>query len=585
MPHSRLSIIALAFTIAVLTACGGGSGGSGGVSSPAMPPVMPPVTPPATPPVTPAPSGFDRPVNAAANAPLASIDSATGKLFYGAYANQGQTNTDHIIPDFSYAGYGGGGVALPSYDFLPVRETLFPQAGDDLARVQAALDRVGALPVNASGVRGVVLLTSGAYDISGTLSIPASGVILRGEGQGPAGTVLRATTTQADAIFIEATGAGGGDNPAAAADDRRVAITQSYVPVGTAKVEVASAAGYAAGDKISVRRTPNDFWLGTSGVNTAQYGWEANRYDVGYQRTVTAVDGNTITFDVPLTDTIEDQYGGGEVYRIDTSGRLSQIGIENLRVQTRPEMINANRNRAVDAIEFTEVEQSWIRDVTVRYFNHGITFNAGVHYVTAQDVAHIDPDFEVVGGNHYAFDFGSGGQNLFNRCYSEKSRHAFTSGSTPAGPNVFLDCYNKDGTNDSGPHQRWAAGTLFDNTADDLIRVQNRTTSGSGHGWAGAQQMLWNGRYDEIVLQAPPGAMNWAVGNTGTRISGSFSPSEPDGIFESAGNNVTPRSLYLQQLEDRLGAGAVNNVTKAVQRSGTIYTQLETWRGDGPANY
>lgn len=574
------AVILLSAALAV-GACGGGGGGGGSVSPINPPP--PPITPPAAP--APIPAGFDRPINAAANAPLASIDPATGKLFYARYANQGQNNADHIIPDFSHAGYGGGGVALPSYESITIAATLTPQAGDDYTRIQAALDAAALLTPDARGIRGAVLLRAGTYDVSGELKIPASGVVLRGEGQGPSGTVLRATTTDNNALFITATGVGTSDNPPLASDDRRMDITQSYVPVGSISVEVASAAGYAVGDVISVRRMPNDVWLGSAGVNTAQFGWEADRYDVGFQRTVTAINGNTITFDIPMTDTIEDQFGSGEVYRADTSGRLTQIGIENLRLQTRFETDVNNRDRAVDAIEFAGVEQSWIRDVTVRYFNHGFTFNGGVHFVTAQNVAHIDPNFRVVGGNHYAFDFNSGGMNLFNRCYSEKSRHAFTSGSTAAGPNVFLDCYNKDGANDSGPHQRWTVGTLFDNTSDDLIRVQNRTTSGSGHGWAGAQQMLWNGEYDEIVLQAPPGAMNWAVGNTGTRISGSFSPSEPDGIIESAGNKVAPRSLYLQQLEDRLGAAAVNAVTVPTQKTGTLYQDLQDWAGNGPADF
>ncbi len=44
---------------------------------------------------------------------------------------------------------------------------------------------------------------------------------------------------------------------------------------------------------------------------------------------------------------------------------------------------------------------------------------------------------------------------------------------------------------------------------------------------------------------------------------------------------VTPRSLYLQQLKDRLGIAAVEAITTAEQREGRIWEQLSAWAGDG----
>src|SRR5687767_1486876 len=72
-----------------------------------------------------------------------------GRLFYpaDAYGNR--------IPDYSHAGYKGGGVPLPT---VPVVLTLSPVAGDDTASIQAGVDQVGTLPVQANGYRGTVLL-------------------------------------------------------------------------------------------------------------------------------------------------------------------------------------------------------------------------------------------------------------------------------------------------------------------------------------------------------------------------------------------------------------------------------------------
>ncbi len=579
--HLSHRLLALGMSALVLHGCGG-SDGSPSVSTP-ITGGTPTPSPTPTPTPTPTTSGFQfgRAVNTDAGAPLASLDPQTGALHYALYANHTQANADNMLPDFSHAGYGGGGVALPSYASVAVQQTLSPQAGDNRAAIQAAIDAVAALPADGRGIRGAVLLLAGEYQVSGPIEITTGGVVLRGEGQGANGTVLTATTTTPQSTLIVVRGQGSGRRPTAAANPAQTDITQSFVPVGTVSVDVADASGFASGDPIAIVRTPNDTWLGASGVNMAQYGWDTGSYALAIERTVTGVSGNTITFDAPVTDAIETQFGGGYVYRTDTTARLQQVGVENLRLQTLDYADVTREDRAFFAIAFAEVENSWVRDVTSRFFSQAFNFYDGARFNTMQDVAFIDPDFEVVGGQHYAFDFKDAGQNFFQRCYSREGRHSFTSGSRATGPNVFLDCLAENSTNDSGPHHRWATGTLFDNVKDSLLRVQNRTTSGSGHGWAGAQQLLWNSELDEYVLQTPPFAMNWAVGIVGNRIDGSFSPGEADGMIQNAGSRVAVRSLYLQQLEDRLGVQAVTNITLPAQRSGPIWTELAAWAGEG----
>ena len=129
-----------------------------------------------------------------------------GKLAYTPYPNTGQTNPVNTIPDFSFAGYRGGGVPLPN---VPVAETVTPVSGDARTVIQSAIDRVSLLPVNANGFRGAVLVKTGRYEVNGSLYIRASGVVLRGEGQNTpekGGTELVATsTTQHDFIQIQGT--------------------------------------------------------------------------------------------------------------------------------------------------------------------------------------------------------------------------------------------------------------------------------------------------------------------------------------------------------------------------------------------
>ena len=86
------------------------------------------------------------------------------------------------------------------------------------------------------------------------------------------------------------------------------------------------------------------------------------------------------------------------------------------------------------------------------------------------------------------------------------------------------------------------------------------TGVGSGHGWAGANYVAWNCE-GSIVCQRPPTAQNWTIGFVGKKSKPAFE-GRPDGYFESFGIHVVPRSLYLKQLEDRLGKTAVAAVEK-----------------------
>src|SRR5690606_31471295 len=78
-----------------------------------------------------------------------------GKILPKTYANNGEKEAENVIPDFSYAGYMGGGVAIPD---VPVKKTLSPGKGDQTKRIQDAINEVSKLPLDENGFRGRVLL-------------------------------------------------------------------------------------------------------------------------------------------------------------------------------------------------------------------------------------------------------------------------------------------------------------------------------------------------------------------------------------------------------------------------------------------
>ena len=130
-----------------------------------------------------------------------------------------------------------------------------------------------------------------------------------------------------------------------------------------------------------------------------------------------------------------------------------------------------------------------------------------------------------------------------------RNRIAFVFQSRVCGPNVFLECNSTNDYATSEPHHRWSVGGLYDNVHAHMA-FQDRQYMGSGHGWAGANYVAWNCE-GTLVCQQPPTAQNWAIGFVGKKEKGAFD--RPDGYWESLGQHVEPRSLYLKQLQDRLG--------------------------------
>ena len=516
-----------------------------------------------------------------------------GKLVYRKYANQGQDNAVNTVPDFSMAGYGGGGVAIPT---VAVKATVNPARGDDATRIQAAIDQVSALPVDENGFRGAVLLKKGTYQVAGTLNITTSGVVLRGEGQAEGGTKIIATGERSqekrpDLIVVS----GSGHYQEVKGSSQ--AITTDYVPVGSRTLTITSTEGYRVGDEIVVERTPNQRWLKDMDDMT-QWGWTTKAYTVGYERKITKIKGNTLTIDAPIVQVIEDQYGGGRVYRYSFPGRIARVGVENLKLVSEYAS-DEDENHAWEAVVLRGVEHGWVRKVTAQYFAYSCVAVRGVpdsgstqansRFITVEDCAMLDPKSIISGGRRYSFIIGGkGGQFiLFQRCYTRGGRHDYVVQSRVAGPNVFLDCYASQTHSDIGPHHRYATGTLFDNILGGEMRVRDRMGSGSepgsgrGHGWAGAQTMFWNcesrssisSRDAHFHVSSPPGGRNWGVG----AVIGE--KKEGNGYWESVGKPVAPRSLYLEQLQARLGSQAVERVTIPAQRTGRIWKQLAAWAG------
>jgi hypothetical protein len=501
----------------------------------------------------------------------------SGKLVYKT------TPAGDRIMDFSTAGYMGGGVALPT---VPAKRTVQPSGGeDDTALIQAAIDAVAAMPLEG-GFPGAVLLAPGTFTCSKTISIPVSGVVLRGSGSGADGTTIKMVGSRHGAIVIgagrgrqnvrppsddDAEPAGGQDRPAKQGfNAAQTTIADAYVPSGTATFTVADAKGFAAGDTIAIQRPTTPVWVKFMEMDNLKRDgrpqtWIGQTRSGTTERKIAAISGNKLTLDIPLADSYDAKYlnlPGTTVTKVKPSSPITQVGVEHLHIQCPPLEI-AYGQAPYSAIRVGG-DDCWVKDVFCEETMNSTTLNG--KRITMEQVV-VKHTFANLGASKPT-DFSiEGSQILLDRCSITGGNMYFVwTTSLNPGPNVLLNCTFTGQGSRVQPHMRWSTGVLVDNckVPEGGIDFMNRGAMGSGHGWTMGWAVAWNCIAKNYVIQNPPGVMNWAIGCIGRRQlkprpfdSG---PILPEGVFDSPGTPVAPQSLYLAQLAERLGQQAMQNI-------------------------
>jgi hypothetical protein len=475
------------------------------------------------------------------------------------------------ILDFSFAGYKGGGVSLP---VPPVQQTVSPSGADDTSAIQAAIDAVSALTPDANGVRGAILLAPGSFNCSATLNVTTSGVVVRGSGSGPDGTIINMTGSPHTAFRLA--GSGSWQTAGGAA-----AMTDAYVPSGAMSFNVDDASGFTVGDTILIKRPVTAAWVSFMGMDllVSSSGqpqtWLSVGSTINTDRVITSIAGNQITLDAPLSDSFDSTVlapPGGTIVHYTFSGRISQVGVEHLSVIAPPLNVDITHPQFI-GLSMSAVLNSWGRDLGFQDTQNTVSIGDTVKQVTLDSV---NVTHTVTHTGDRMADFGISGTQVFvNQSSSTGSpgEWPFVTQGRVTGPNALLNFFSTQQAGISA-HQRWATGLLADNAqlpnapngyngGTTGISFSDRGNHGSGQGWAMGWGVAWNVTTPWLVVQQPPGSQNWCIGCVGTPISGNEPGSSrpvPDGIYDSLGTPVTPGSLYLAQMCDRLGPTAVANI-------------------------
>lgn len=462
---------------------------------------------------------------------------ADGRL---SYTTDAQGNR---VPDFSFCGYNASEQAIPN---VPVLVVVPAKEGDATLRIQSALDYVASLPADKDGFRGAVLLEKGIFSIDGSLIMNASGVVLRGCGAGPDGTVLLAAGTDRRTLIRVS-----GKNDKKRSPEFK--ITDKFVPVNATSFHVAETSGLKVGNFIQIHRASTAEWIDTLkcdqfGGGISALGWKPGTRDVFWDRKITAIEGNQISIDAPLTTALDAAFGGGLIASYEWQGQISQVGIENMKL--RSEYDNSNpkdEDHCWMAVSVENTCDAWVRQITFEHFaGSAVAVYETAQRVTVEDCKSLAPVSEIGGQRRNAF-FTSGQQTLFQRCFAEYGYHDFAVGACAAGPNAFVQCESKLPFSFSGTIDSWASGVLFDivNVDGQALSYLNRGQDGQGAGWSAANSAFWQCTAARVDCYRPPTANNWAFG-TWAQFSG-------DGYWNDSNNQIQPRSLFYGQLADRLG--------------------------------
>lgn len=465
-----------------------------------------------------------------------------------AQAMAGKAKKEVYIPmDYSTCGYHASEKPIPD-----VKNAVYVSynGADCYERLQRAINYVASLKPDKNGHRGAVLLGEGTYNISKPLRINTSGVVIRGAGRGKT-TIIKHGYDRGALLYIEGgMSMTGGDT---------IAVAGQKTMAGATTLTMKDASKLKKGERIRIVRPSTKEWIESLncydfGGGLDYTGWKPTDIDITWDRTITAVNGNSITIDAPITTTLSEEYGEAFAVTGYNNAEISECGVENLTLMSEHNSWNPkDEDHCWDAIWADNARDCWVRRVEFKSFaGSAVNLQKNTSRITVEDCIAGDPVSETGGWRRCVF-LTRGQQTLIQRCVSRQGIHDFAAGYCAAGPNAFVQCEGENSLGFSGSIGSWAAGLLFDivNIDGNDISFKNLEQFQFGTGWNTANSMMWQCTGSTLYCYSPDkDNRNSAHGCWGT-LTGNAE-------WTSSNDHVQPRSLFYAQLQKRMGKDAVD---------------------------
>src|SRR5690606_22059116 len=158
-----------------------------------------------------------------------------------------------------------------------------------------------------------------------------------------------------------------------------------------------------------------------------------------YLRRITAVNGNTISLDIPLFHDLDREWADCSVYRYDESLLIDHIGLEDIQFVSDYSS-DSDEDHGWTADEFDYCRNVWLRNITSRHFGFAlVSFGHESSHGSVFNCRSLSPKSRIAGGRRYSFNCG--GQNhLVKGCYAEEGRHDYAVATNRSAGTVFTDC-------------------------------------------------------------------------------------------------------------------------------------------------
>ena len=462
----------------------------------------------------------------------------------------------YVPMDYSTCGYHASESLIPH---VPTVISLSWQEGDATARIQSAIDKVSQMKADNNGHRGSVVLGEGVWHISQPLRITTSGIVLRGMGR-KSTTLVGHGDDRGALIYLEGkehkeapTGRGRRNTIREVVQDT-VWLSDDKVTAGSTRLALAQASVLLRpGDRINIVRPCTRAWI--EHLNMYDFGggldftgWKPTDIDITWDRTITAIDGNVIHIDAPITTTLSNEWGKAYILKKSQDGELTECGIENLTIESAVNDWNPkDEDHPWDGITMDDARDCWVRMVNFKHLaGSAVHLQKATSRITVEDCIATEPVSEIGGWRRQVF-LTRGQQTLFQRCISRQGIHDFAAGYCAAGPNAFVQCDSEESFGFSGSIGSWAAGLLFDivNIDGNDLRYANLEQFQTGTGWNTANSMFWQCTAAGIDCYSPDADNRNSAHGCWGMLTG-------NGEWTSSNDHVNPRSLFYDQLTKRI---------------------------------
>lgn len=165
-----------------------------------------------------------------------------------------RSSSGDTLPDFSYCGYHGSEISIPTIDS---RKTTVLPASDALEDMAPAIQE--AIETIALGGGGVLELPPGRLSVSAGMQL-RSNVVITGSQDGE--TTLVLIGQPSEPVFI----LGHSGNATKAKYGVKSAIMNEYVPIGSSEITILNSTGFTVNQPVYISRAATALWLRDNGM-------------------------------------------------------------------------------------------------------------------------------------------------------------------------------------------------------------------------------------------------------------------------------------------------------------------------------